>query len=88
MSCGSYPNRHPDLDIVYQPAPPVESEPVLAALAFSDFKCFSCHPSSAPAIPSDELGFKSSAKVKARILDGSMPPGSPMDKSKVNAYFN
>lgn len=53
-----------------------------------DRYCFNCHNSSAPKIPLDEEGFKASAKVKARISNGSMPPSAgDFDKDKAIAYI-
>jgi len=52
-------------------------------------KCFTCHPSSAPAIPTTEAEFKASAKVKEEISSGSMPKGnqSGFDKAAALAYL-
>lgn len=51
-------------------------------------KCFTCHNSSAPQIPVDEAGFKSSEKVKLRISGGSMPPNKDgFDKAAALSYL-
>jgi len=51
--------------------------------------CGTCHNSSAPAIPiGDEKAFKASAKVKARISNGTMPPtAGSFDKARALAYI-
>jgi hypothetical protein len=61
-------------EIVIEGETPIE-------ITFTDEKirkdCFSaaCHNDSAPDIPTLGDGFKSSAKVKARVSSGTMPPG-------------
>jgi hypothetical protein len=53
--------------------------------------CLTCHNSSAPAIPTDENGFQASAKVRARIENGSMPPAAAkgdFDAARAIAYLD
>lgn len=51
--------------------------------------CFSagCHNKAAPFIPLIGKGFKTSAKVRARIKNGSMPPKG-WDNAKISAALN
>ena len=52
-------------------------------------KCFTCHNSAAPQIPTTEAEFKASAKVKAEIQSGDMPKGdkSNFDKAAALSYL-
>lgn len=76
LSCGA----KDDYEIVYPPN----------AYTFDEIKsaCVKCHNASAPAIPLDESTFKASAKVKARIENGSMPPSPEgFDKARALQFF-
>jgi hypothetical protein len=53
--------------------------------------CLTCHNANAPEIPTDEAGFQASAGVRARILNGSMPPAAAkgdFDAAKAIAYLD
>ena len=76
VSCGSK-----ETEIVYEdnkPAVPYNFE-ILKS------KCSKCHPSSAPALPTDEAGWKASAKIKSEITSGDMPKGSQVGFDKAAA---
>lgn len=68
-----------------------KSTSTIELYTFDDFKkyCFGCHNQTAPTIPTDEVAFKASAKVKTRILNGTMPPSKgDFDINKAIKYFN
>ncbi len=65
----------------------------VAAYSWGDMKtyCFNCHNGTAPAIPLDEEGFQASAKVRARIVGGTMPPAAAkgdFDAARAIAYLD
>lgn len=80
VGCGIFVEEEnlPPIINVELESPDGEGKEILP-LTDADFKasCFSsgCHNASAPPIPEIGAGFKESEKVKARITNGTMPPG-------------